>query len=198
LIKVSNQKSITYALGIVRKLDFNLIIGYMLYNPETTFDELKKSVDYLVSEGAPLVQELHGMNILRGTREEKSARNRGILIEKEFYFNYIIQDRKVSLFVDVLRHYYPLYRSVVLDMYELLFLLVNLPNDIKEDKKQIDTKLFNLHKRFLQRVIFEIDEDILDEYNLLDSLKADYEILSLEAKQLVISGRNYIRNKNTK
>jgi len=188
------KNNLTTALRIVRDLDFNLIAGYMLYNPGTTFEELKESIAYLLDSEAPFIQDLHGMNLLKGTREENLVRNMGLLVSRDLKVNYSIKDKKVVAFVDALRHYFPIYRSVVLDIYELLFLLVRLPEEIQEEKKAIDDKIRALHNRFLIQSIAAIEQGIFHEKELLESLQAEFKALTTESSQLVKKGRESIRD----
>lgn len=188
------KSNLTTALKIVENLDFNLIAGYMLYNPGTTFEELKESINYLLSKEAPFIQDMHGMNLLKGTREEKWVSEQEMLITRDMKVNYPIQDKKVEKFVDALRHYFPVYRSVVLDIYELLFLLVQLPEDIQNEKRIIDEKVRKLHEQFLMEAISGIESENFHEEDLLERLKVEFEALEGESKKLVHKGRESIPN----
>lgn len=134
------------------------------------------------------------MNLLKGTREENLVRDMGILVSRDFKVNYSIKDKKVAAFVDALRHYFPIYRSVVLDIYELLFLLVRLPEEIQEEKKAIDDKIRALHNRFLIQSIAAIEQGIFHEKELLESLQAEFKALTTESSQLVKKGRESVRD----
>jgi len=53
-----------------------------------------------------------------------------------------------DILLKAIRDYYPIYRKVVLDLYELLFMLVCLPEDIASDKKKIDKEVHALAQAF--------------------------------------------------
>ena len=148
-----NKADIDTALRIVNDLDLHLIAGYMLYTPGTTFEELTQSVEYLCSPDAPIIWDLHGMNLLRGTIVEEQQRKHDLVSGRGFWISYVVQDRRVAAFVDLVRRYYPIYRPVVLDLYELLFFLVDLPRHVQHEKRQIDARLRDLHVRFMRRAI---------------------------------------------
>ncbi|MCX6068489.1 MAG: radical SAM protein [Chloroflexi bacterium] len=187
------KNNLSIALKIVRDLDFNLIAGYMLYNPGTTFEELKESVAYLLTPEAPFIQDLHGMNLLKGTPEEKLAHEQNMLVFRDMKVNYSIQNKKVAAFIDALRHYFPIYRAVVLDIYELLFLLVQLPEEIQNEKRAIDEKIRALHNRFLIQSISELEQGTFHEKELLESLRVEFDALAVESGQLVQKGRESVR-----
>ena len=187
-----SKADIDKALQVVRDLDLNLIPGYMLYNPDTTFEELKESVEYLLSPASPMIQDLHGMNLLKGTAEEQSLRQRNLVRERDFRISYRVQDTKVAAFVDWLRRYYQLYRPIVLNVYELLFLLVDLPKEVLSEMKLMEARIRDLHHQFLSRAIDRLSQDRLDDEIPLDDLRVAYESLSVETQRLVARGRESV------
>jgi len=180
-----NKTQINSALKIVTDLDLNLIAGYMFFDPNTSFDELKESIGYLLHPDAPFIQDFHGMNLLKGTIEEQRLRTTDIYLERDMKISYRILDDKVRYFAKAIRDYYPIYRKVVLDLYELLFMLVCLPEDIASDKKKIDKEVHALHKHFMSIAINEIDKGIFDENKLLTDLQKEFLRLERETQQLV-------------
>ena len=147
------RKDVDRALQIVQGLDFNLIIGYLVYNPDTDFEELRQSVKYLTSPDVPLVKVFHGMNILKDTEEDRKiigsewARRRG------FNIGYRVKDERVATFANWLRAYYEFYRPVVLDIYELIFLFIDIPDDILAEMRLVEDELRTYHNLFLNRAI---------------------------------------------
>jgi len=190
-----NRIDIQRSLQIVKNLELNLIVGYMIYDPHTTFEELKASIEYLLTPEAPSLQDIHGMMVLKGTLEEKLLQEKNLAIERDFKINYRIPDKRVEAFADLLRHYFPIYRSAVLDIYELLFMLVNLPQEIQAEKKQIDAKLRELHLYFLKTAITELSQGkLLDEAPLLDEMKNAFASLSIETQHFVSKGKESIQD----
>ena len=177
------------ALRIVHELGFNLIPGYMLYNPDTEFGELQKSVEYLLQPDSPLIQDLHGMNLLKGTAEEFSLRQRDLVRVRGFAISYRMADERVAAYARWQSRYYQLYRPVVLDVYEILFLLVDLPEAIAAEMKQIEPKIRNLHERFLTRTMDGLARHGPEVEIPLDDLGAEYRTLAANTRQLVEQAR---------
>jgi len=188
-----SKADIDQALRVVGDLDLSLIPGYMLYNPDTTFEELRDSVEYLLSPGSPMIQDLHGMNLLRGTAEERDLHRRGMVEERGVRIGYRILDGRVAAFVGWLRGYYQLYRPAILDVYELLFMLVELPEEILRDMRFIENRIRRLHEEFLSRAIDGLSQGRLDEEPPMDDLKVAYELLNNETQRLVAAGREAAR-----
>jgi len=174
-----------------------LIAGYMIYHPDTTFDELKKSIKYLLSHEAPILQDLHGMMVLKGTIEETHLQEKGLANERDFKVSYKIQDKKVLAFADLLRHYFPIYRDVVLDIYELLFLLVSLPDEIANEKKKIDHKLKDLHGLLMSKAIEDIENGTLNEKELLNELDEKFQLLRGQTRQMLLRGRAFAHTRKS-
>ncbi|MBT7464134.1 MAG: B12-binding domain-containing radical SAM protein [Bacteroidetes bacterium] len=192
-----NRENIRKALMLVDKLELNLIAGYMIYHPDTTFDELKKSIKYLLSHEAPILQDLHGMMVLKGTIEETHLQEKGLANERDFKVSYKIQDKKVLAFADLLRHYFPIYRDVVLDIYELLFLLVSLPDEIANEKKKIDHKLKDLHGLLMSKAIEDIENGTLNEKELLNELDEKFQLLRGQTRQMLLRGRAFAHTRKS-
>ena len=121
----------------------------MFFDLDTSFDELKENIEYLLHSDSPFIQDFHGMNLLKGTIVEQRLRLRNLELEKDMKLSYKIMDEKVRTFAKAIRDYYPIYRKAVLDLYELLFMVVCLPADIADDKKRIDKDVQELHKHFM-------------------------------------------------
>ena len=187
-----SKANIQSALQLVKKIDLNLIAGYMLYTPDTTFEELKESIEYLVSPEAPVIHDPHGMNLLKGTLEEKSLRRRNLVLRRGLGLSYRPEDKKVAAFVDVLRHYFPIYQPVVRDVYEMLFLLVDLPKEILEEKRRIDLRIQDLHRHFFLSAINDLTQGKIDEEALLIDMRIAFQSLSSESQQFRQKGREWV------
>ena len=70
----------------------------MLYNPGTTFEELRASAEYLLSPESPAVLKLIGMTVLRGTPEEQSLRCQQQGKEAGYTIRYRLADPRVAAF----------------------------------------------------------------------------------------------------
>ena len=93
------------------------------------------------------------MNILKDTEEDRKiigsewARRRG------FNIGYRVKDERVATFANWLRAYYEFYRPVVLDIYELIFLFIDIPDDILAEMRLVEDELRTYHNLFLNRAI---------------------------------------------
>ena len=181
------KTDIDCALQIVHDLDLSPNIGYMLYRPDTTFEELKKSVEYLLSPESPTLLKLIGMTILKGTPEEEMARKHDLVSEGDFNIHYRIIDNKVASFAYLLHLYYPIYEQVASDFYEIHFLIGDLPPSeriiFNEKIKNIRRKIRNLHQQFLAKSIQEVSNETMDVPDWMSKLKEAYQILSKETYQ---------------
>jgi len=191
--KGTTKTDIQKTLQIVQDLDLSANIGYMLYNPDTTFEELKQSVEYLLSPEAPTILKLIGMMILKGTPEEENARQRNLASESNFGIRYQITDRRIAKFADLLRLYYPIYEPVARDYYELHFMIGDLaPIEgaaVLKTIRRIGQTIRSLHQQFLSKAIVEISKGKPAALDWMDELGGAYKSLSLETQQLLVDGR---------
>ena len=138
-----NIANIKKSLRIINDLDLNNNIGYILYNPSTTFEDLKESIEFLLSPDSPSVLKMIGLDLLKGTQEEENVRKQGLMQVNGFHLSYKLLDQKVAVFAEFRRHYYPIYAPVAQDFYELHFLMGDLsksdPINFKP-KSQINRK----------------------------------------------------------
>ena len=129
------------------------------------------------------------MNLLKGTAEEFSLRQRDLVRVRGFAISYRMADERVAAYARWQSRYYQLYRPVVLDVYEILFLLVDLPEAIAAEMKQIEPKIRNLHERFLTRTVDGLARHEPEVEIPLDDLGAEYRTLAANTRQLVEQAR---------
>jgi len=184
------------ALSIVRDLGFSANIGYMLYNPDTTYNEFKNSVFYLLSTESPTILKLIGMTILKGTPEEKQARSKGLVSCENYEIRYQITDRRIATFANLLRIYYPIYEPVSRDFYELHFMIGDLFSETRMAFllriREIEEEIKNLHQQFLSMALDEILTETLKEPAWIDELRIAHKILHQKTQQLLEDGRAFI------
>ena len=187
------RADIDSALKIVRDLDLSSNIGYMLYSPNTTFEELQQSVDYLMTPESPTLLKLIGMTVLKGTPEEKTARELDILSETEFDIHYRIRDRKIAAFAYLLHLYYPIYEPVTADFYELHFMMGDLLPQKREEllqkTKYVSNRIRILHQEFLMFAIRDAANEVMEPPDWLGNLKEEFKILNGDTQRLIEDGR---------
>ena len=129
----------------------------MLYNPGTTFEELRASAEYLLSPESPAVLKLIGMTVLRGTPEEQSLRCQQQGKEAGYTIRYRLADPRVAAFARLLGLYSPIYEPVAHDYYELHFMVGDLSPAEREAFlariKPVEKSIQNLHRQFLSRAL---------------------------------------------
>ena len=212
-----SKANIQSALQLVKEMDFSTNIGYMLFNPGTTFEELKKSIEYLVSPEAPTVLKLIGMMVLKGTPEEHRLCKQGKFSERSFRIRYPIADKRVAVFADWLRAYHPIYEPVVRDYYELHFMIGDLTPDnrqaILKSIREVEKGIRDLHQQFLSRSLASLlnlttlaqdtpsGQDpqtcsVPASSAWIGTLKLPFKALQIQTKQLLKDGRATILTSN--
>jgi len=196
-----NKIDIQNALRIVKQLGLNKNIGYMLFNPNTTFDELKESVEYLLSPDAPTILKLIGMMVLKGTPEEKKLREQNLVMERDFKIKCSILDKKVAAFADILKLYHPIYELAAMDFYEFHFLIGDLPEDDRERMlrkiKTVELKIRNLHQIFLSKAI-GLSQNEKDDLKWLDDFKVKFQALYAETQTILKNGHQKLMSLSNK
>jgi radical SAM superfamily enzyme YgiQ (UPF0313 family) len=147
------RHTINNALSVARELDLSLIVGYILYDPYTTFDELRANVAYLRSDEAPTVLDLHGLIVLKGTTDETRLRKEGRLKEDGFRLYYRAIDDDVQAFKQLLFQYESFSSPSIGNIYRLQLMTGRFPAQTRRDSLQLVGALLNqlrgLHNTFL-------------------------------------------------
>jgi anaerobic magnesium-protoporphyrin IX monomethyl ester cyclase len=195
------RTDIDAALRIVRELELSANIGYMLYNPETTFAELRASAEYLLSPEAPAVLKLIGMTVLRGTPEEQSLWRQGQGKEGEYTIRYQLADPSVAAFARLLGPYSRIYEPVARDYYELHFMVGDLSPAEREAFlariRPVEKSVQDLHRRFLAAAMDGVSRESTSLPEWLNELRVSYEALHRETQQLLADGAAAIAAQDT-
>jgi len=185
------------SLQIIDDLELNNNIGYILYNPSTTFDDLKQSIEFLLAPDSPSVLKLNGLELLKGTQEEAYTRQHELIKTNGFHLSYRILDKRVAKFAELRRHYYPIYEPVARDFYELHFLMGDLSKDdmisYKRKIKTIEIEIRKLHKVFLQHALDDLYIEKGKGGGWLVDLKDAFILLHNKSQQLLAEGQKMIK-----
>lgn len=190
--KIEIQKS----LEIVDKLHFNHNIGYILYNPGTTFEELQQTVSYLLSPEGPTILKLIGMMVLKGTPEETMIREQGLLTERDMKIRYSFIDQKVAAFAELMRRYQSLYEPAAKDYYEIHFMLGDLTEiertALMERIKFVEVRFRALHQQFLAKAIDQLSQGDLRTSSWITSFTEAFAALHSETQNILQEGARLI------
>ena len=182
------RRTITTALAVARELELSLIVGYILFDPDTTFDELRANVAYLSSDEAPTVLDLHGMIVLKGTPDEARLRREGRLKEEGFQLLHPAIDADVQAFKHLLAQYYPFSSPAVRDIYRLHLMVGRFAAQDRPPAHHAAAGLLGelrrLHQTFLQRAIDDVTAR-RDGNGWLDELRAAHGELAQRSSRLV-------------
>jgi len=142
---------------------------------------------------SPTLLKLIGMTVLRGTPEEKTARELDILSETEFDIHYRIRDRRIAAFAYLLHLYYPIYEPVTADFYELHFMMGDLLPHKREELLQriklVSNRIRILHQEFLMYAIRDAANELMEPTDWLGQLKEEFNILYGDTHRLIEDGR---------
>jgi len=153
------------AVKILSALGIQISPGIILYDTETSLDELKEAIKIFAKNPEMIPFDIHGLTILRGTDMEAYLEKEGRLIKQDFQLNFFIRDPQVELVRRILTDY----RNQT-DYYNLLFLLyknllsLNRNADLikKESIKNAIAQVRTLNLFFLETLIDDIKKGSLD------------------------------------
>lgn len=155
-----DRRMITRSLAVARELELQLIAGYILFDPYTTFDELRANVDYLMTDEAPTILDLHGMIVLKGTPDEARLRRQGRLKEEGFQLHYPTPDPDLRVFKALLNLYYPVSSPSVHNIYRLHLMVGRFPASERRMAMlavaEVLSRLRALHQTFLRRAVDDV------------------------------------------
>jgi radical SAM superfamily enzyme YgiQ (UPF0313 family) len=158
--KKINRGMVERSLAVARELELMLIAGYILFDPYTTFDELQANVNYLTSEAAPTILDLHGMIILKGTPDESRLSQQGLLKEEGFQLYYRTHDPNMRAFKDLLGRYYPFSSPGVGNIYRLHLMIGRFASSERDAARlavvEAQARLRVLHHAFLQKAMADV------------------------------------------
>jgi anaerobic magnesium-protoporphyrin IX monomethyl ester cyclase len=188
-----DKADIQTALQLIEDFSFNKNIGYILFNPGTTYNELRESITYLLTPKAPTLIKLIGMMVLKGTPENNTLKAENSSLKRDFSIRYPIKDKKVAAFASMVKRYYPIYEPVAKDYYELHFLIGDLSENesqqILKRVKVVEKNIRNLHQLFLSRALEELDQDqAINNNNWVDELRNPFIPLHVQTQQILQDG----------
>jgi anaerobic magnesium-protoporphyrin IX monomethyl ester cyclase len=187
-----NRDEISKALEIVEKLEFNHNIGYILFNPGTTFAELLETVNYLLSPQGPTILKLIGMMVLKGTPEEKFIQEQDLITERDLGIRYKFTDEKVAAFAGLLRRYARVYEPTAKDYYEIHFMIGDLDdfqrNEMMSKIKPVELKIRSLHQGFLACAVNQLLKGDLYSNTWIADLIPEFEALHDETQSILQEG----------
>jgi anaerobic magnesium-protoporphyrin IX monomethyl ester cyclase len=190
-------RAIKKSLDIIHNLDFNHNIGYILFDPFTTFNELIESIEFLKSEKVPLILKLNGIMILKGTPLEKRVRKENLLIEGDLKLRYIIKDKQVIYFSKYLRNYQKVYENVAKKFYEIHFMIEDLSDNnkavIKPKIKKVEVKIKMLHIQFLSKAIYNIANGQYSNLEWISEFHASFDDLLDTINSIIDDGMRLIK-----
>jgi radical SAM superfamily enzyme YgiQ (UPF0313 family) len=200
--KGTTRAEIDSALEIIQDLGFISNCGYLFYTPSTTFEELEQSVEYMMTPGSPTLLKLIGMTVLKGTPEERTARELGILYETEFDLHYRIPDRRVASFAYLLHLYSPIYEPIIADLYDALFMTGDLSPQLREkifqEMKIAISQIRCLNQKFLRNAIKEASNEVMEPPFWLEELRSEFNGLNIFTQGLIGEGKAVLRSSGMK
>ncbi len=158
------------SICILNELGIEINAGFILSDPNTAWEELKKNVEFLkeVREAIPI--ELYTLKVLKETDLENVLRKENILLMNDFYLGFYTNDPKVELFQRIMGDYgrSGLSAEVILKFYKILFSIGNSKNRFEEKrmKKKVEAiaeSIKNVYLFFLENLMWHIDKGNLRE-----------------------------------
>jgi len=190
LHKGISPEDVYRAYEFSEKLGLYMYIGYILFDPYTTFNELQETIERLFSPGFPPILHLHGMGIVKGTPQAERLRQDGLMIHRARSLGYTFTDTKVKYFSDALDTYCNIYRPVVLNTYKILFMAGNFPRHNNafalEALMALEKQIVLCHKEFLCSTL-----DMLEGGHL----SIDYQLVFTARFARILSITNAIHSK---
>lgn len=155
-------EQIKAALELLNSMDIDYVIGYILFDPYVTFDEIKKSIEFL-REVIPYKNNKtrninEYVNVPFGSKLEEELRNDGLLIEDNIYVGYKVTyrfaDEDVQSLSDI---FYKLWTEIILPKLQYSWVGVEL-------SKECILFTMGVIESLIEMIETDILEQKLDEY----------------------------------
>ena len=174
------------ALDTLAELGIDCSVGFILFDPQTTLDELAENVAWLrVLPTFP--QSLTGLSILRGTPLESHFREKQLLNEGHLHLHVPPQEPAIRSFEVALRRYAPLYWPVTSHLIAAEMRLLTqfgLDANLEARTHEWRRELRELHLYFLDEAIRQLrrkDDDSLD--TLLRDMESAFQVFTERARR---------------
>jgi radical SAM superfamily enzyme YgiQ (UPF0313 family) len=153
------------AIDILSTLDIQISPGAILYDIETSLEELKEAIKIFTENPDMMPFDIHGLTVLKGTDLETYLEKTGRLIKQDFQLNFFVHDPRIELVRRILADY----RNQT-TCYNLLFLLyknllsLNRDADLIKKKaiKDAIAQVGSLNLSFLKTLVDDIEKGSLD------------------------------------
>lgn len=180
------------SIRILKEFGIEIQSGFMLSDPNTTWEELKKNIKFLkdVREAIPL--ELHTLKVLKGTELENILRKENRLLGNGFYLGFYTNDPKVELFQRIIGDYGSsrLSAKVISKFYKILFSIGNFKNSSEEKRMKKEVEIIaesirNVYLFFLEELMRYIDKGNLKEMpSLFNNLSEKFQQISKQMEEI--------------
>lgn len=174
------------SVRILNRLGIEINAGFILSDPNTTWEELRENIKFLkeVREAIPL--ELYTLKLLKGTELENILCKENRLLSNGFYLGFYTNDPKVELFQRIIGDYgrSGLSAEVISKFYKILFSICDSKNLFEEKEKKKRVKIIadsikDVYLFFLEELTKQIDEGSLKEISsLFNKLSGKFQQIS--------------------
>ena len=174
------------SIRILTELGIEINAGFILSDPNTTWEELRENIKFLkeVREAIPI--ELYTLKVLKGTELENILCKENRLLTNGFYLGFYTNDPKVELFQRIIGDYgrSGLSAEVVSKFYKILFSIGNSKNLLEEKRKKKKVKIIaesikDVYLFFLEELTKQIDKGSLKEISsLFNKLSGKFQQIS--------------------
>jgi radical SAM superfamily enzyme YgiQ (UPF0313 family) len=175
------------AINVLSSLNIEISPGVILYEIETSLDELKESIKIFKDNPKMMPFDIHGLIILKGTDLETYLEKKGRLIKQNFRLDFFTYDPRVELIRRILADY-----RKQTPYYNLLFLLyknlLSLSNDADPIRKKVikDTiaNVSSLNLFFLETLIKDIEKGSFENLpSLFAKTSTQFDKIAIELKR---------------
>lgn len=180
------------SIRILNELGIEINAGFILSDPNTAWEELKKNLEFLkeVREAIPI--ELYTLKVLKGTELENVLRRENRLLVSVFYLGFYSDDPKVELFQRIIGDYGKsgLSAEVISNFYKILFSIGNSNNSLEEKRmqKKVETiaeAIKDVYMFFLEELMRHIDKGNLKEISsLFNNLSESFHRISKQMEEI--------------
>jgi len=179
------------SIRILNELGIEINAGFILSDPNTTWEELRENVEFLKEVRKAIPIELYTLKVLKGTQVENILHKENRLLANNFYLGFYANDPKVELFQRIIGDYgrAGLNAEVISKFYKILFSIGNSKHSFeerraKEKVKAISESIKDAYLFFLEGVMEYIDKNNLKEIpSLFKNLSEKFHRISKQIKE---------------
>lgn len=178
----------THAIEILEDLELDYSIGFILYDPYTTIDELQQNVNSL-SKLPCFPQSLTGLGVLRGTPLEKHFREAGLLVERNMSLEVLPINSDMRTIHYLLQKYSQIYLASTNNLIDTWMLLLGQrkePERFRYQLSQARKQLKRLHLYFLNEAIHLAKKNNADDgIGLICEMEKEFAIFTPQTQLLL-------------